>query len=242
MPNAEDLQVCAGSAITLRAIGENIKWYANDPKYFVIGTGNDLFVNQSVAGDYLYYVTQTVNCESEQDSVILHIKAIPELNLGNDTSIFIDESLILTYSGEGYYLWSNGGNENSLTFIADDFGIGTHTIWLEFVDGNNCRATDTIVIAVDDRVDVPIHGEEYYLMIYPNPTHGILNVEFPQAIGESAQIRIADTQGRIINGYDFPSTYDSLIHEIDLSGYRKGIYFMTIYYTGLPQTVKIMVK
>jgi PKD repeat protein len=242
MPIAEDLQVCAGSAITLRANGENIKWYANDPKYFVIGTGNDLFVNQSVAGDYLYYVTQTVNCESEQDSVILHINAIPELNLGNDTSIFIDESLVISYSGEGAYLWSDGGNENSLTFIGDDFGMGNHAIWLEFVDVNNCRATDTIVINVNDRVDVPIHGEKYYLMIYPNPTHGILNVEFPQAIGESAQIRIADTQGRIISGYEFPSTYDSLIHEIDLSGFRKGIYFMTIYYTGLPQTVKIMVK
>lgn len=242
-PISEDKQVCFGSTVVLEADGTGVKWYADDPKDFVIDTGNAFDLGQPAVGNYTYYVSQTLlNCESEQDTISLRVNANPVIDLGSDTTIYLGDILTLSCNDEGEYLWFDGSNDDSYSFISEDHGLGSYTAWLEYTDGNNCQATDSLVILVKNYVDIPTPEEEGYLMIYPNPTHGLLNVEFPQAQSETAKVTIMDTQGRVIYIQEYSETYASTSHQIDLSRLRKGIYILTVESTGLPQTVKIMVK
>jgi hypothetical protein len=114
------------------------------------GAGFDLY--QWSTGDTAHYtnvraegwlwveVTSKAGC-SYRDSMMVTWRHLPELNLGNDTSICNAINLTLQAPpGMTSYGWSNGSTGPSLT-ITDS---GTYRVT---VQTNNCYFSDTIVIA-----------------------------------------------------------------------------------------------
>jgi hypothetical protein len=60
--------------------------------------------------------------------------------------------------------------------------------------------------------------------IYPNPTRGMLRIDFPELTGQQPEIRVYDPSGRQI----VQKTALSSGNEIDLSSHPSGFYIMVI--------------
>lgn len=60
--------------------------------------------------------------------------------------------------------------------------------------------------------------------IYPNPTKGMLRIDFPELTGQQPVIRVYDPSGRLI----VQKTALSSGNEIDLSSHPSGLYIMMI--------------
>jgi len=74
----------------------------------------------------------------------------------------------------------------------------------------------------------------YTFKVYPNPTAGLLTVESMQSGLHS--IEITTSSGMLI----FNSKLEGTTHQIDLSPFEKGVYFITIRSKGFEATKKII--
>ena len=92
-------------------------------------------------GSFYLYASMT-SCSSIKDSILITAyNQTSSLNLGNDTSFCLGDSLTLN-AGTGFlsYLWSNGSNASQIT--VNQKGI----YWVAATNSNGCISHDTIAI------------------------------------------------------------------------------------------------
>ena len=131
-----------------------------------------------------------------------------------------------TYTGTGV-----SGN----VFNPATAGAGTHTLMYVYTDGNGCSNNDTTIVQVDLCTGIMDYtNESSELSIYPNPTNGILNVDFSDSFLQSqdnvlnmiTKIQVIDVLGKkTILKPEFVSL-NSL--RIDISVLPQGVYFLKI--------------
>ncbi len=96
------------------------------------------------AGKYILAVTDTNGCIAADSVVIVSDTQPPNADAGNDTAICTGESLILTASGGGTYLWNTGETASSIT--ASPSANTTYTVTVTNIA---CFDTDTIIVRVE---------------------------------------------------------------------------------------------
>jgi hypothetical protein len=74
------------------------------------------------------------------------------------------------------------------------------------------------------------------LVIYPNPNTGTFTLAFGS--DEERSIRIANPLGQVI----YQARVSGIDHQVDLSGYPTGMYFVTVTGIGHTETQKVLVK
>jgi uncharacterized protein (TIGR02145 family) len=199
-PAVNDTTICEGETIpALIANGENIKWYDDEQLSCLIHSGNDFTPEYTKPGTYIYFATQTINdCESIADSVNLEIHNLPYIYLGRDTSITMNENLILCTNNPDYTcVWSNGSNQPSIVISGATIGLGEHSYWALVTDSNLCSNADTILITTVSPASIPINGYGSMIRIYPNPAESNLLIDFTVANSEYLEIKIINQIGII---------------------------------------------
>ncbi|NEW83476.1 MAG: gliding motility-associated C-terminal domain-containing protein [Mariniphaga sp.] len=95
-------------------------------------------ITANSSGLYTVIVTNSFGC-SASDSINVHVKPLPFLNLGNDLSVCDGQHIVLD-AGNGLenYLWSNGAITQTISPTQD----GRYSIIVS--DTNNCTNSDTI--------------------------------------------------------------------------------------------------
>lgn len=78
--------------------------------------------------------------------------------------------------------------------------------------------------------------------LYPNPTSEFVNVSINSTIGNTFQIKIANSLGQIIGGVDKTSFNGTTNLSIDVSNYSSGLYFITIEVDNLSTIKKLLIK
>ncbi|MCD4747214.1 MAG: gliding motility-associated C-terminal domain-containing protein, partial [Bacteroidales bacterium] len=89
-----------------------------------------------------YYVHITDMCDgSATDSITVTVNPIPEVDIGNDTTICYGETVTLN-AGSGYlgYLWQDGSIDSTLT--VDTTGV----YWVEVTGIGGCTAIDSVIV------------------------------------------------------------------------------------------------
>jgi hypothetical protein len=110
------------------------------------------------------------------DSVYLKVNSLPQIDLGNDTAIYGNDSLELSLSGNyTNYLWNTGAITPSITVYANSLSPGQYKYWLEVESQNNCVNTDSIQISITTGIDDLELLEE--ISLYPIPSDGEINIE-----------------------------------------------------------------
>ena len=80
------------------------------------------------------------------------------------------------------------------------------------------------------------------IKIYPNPTQGLLNIEIPNDFNK-VDISIFSIHGkRMLNSKIDNINSKKLIHNLDISSFSKGIYYIKISDTEQITTGKIILK
>lgn len=126
-----DTIICSYDSLLLNAGPGNFtyNWSTND-------TVDAVWVNQT--GNYWVVKTDTLGCQ-EMDSLVLS-HAIPSPDLGPDTTICANDTLVLDPGGFQGYLWNNGST--LAQFNANSAGVVHVTVTDQF----GCEATDSIDI------------------------------------------------------------------------------------------------
>jgi len=156
-------------------------------------------------------------------NVVIHNN--PVVDLGNDTTIFANQNIVL-YAGSGYtnYTWSTPTgcfSNTSPTYTADstNVGFGTGNYCVTVIDNNGCGVSDCINITYAITND--IFGEDIdFIKIYPNPTKGLFSIEAK----DIKQVVIYDITGKLISDDKILKDY----YEFDLANNPKGVYFVKI--------------
>jgi hypothetical protein len=68
----------------------------------------------------------------------------------------------------------------------------------------------------------------YYVNIYPNPGNGLFNVSINFPVKGEVEVKIFDLTGKIVYVNKIPAEKTNLDFQIDLSGYAKGIYQLSL--------------
>ncbi|MBL4734506.1 MAG: DUF1573 domain-containing protein, partial [Flavobacteriales bacterium] len=137
-PNLADTAICLGNAIPDFVVsGSNIIWYDDAGLTNIIATGDTLTTTDTVAGQFTYYVTDSVMAcvTGPADTVVFTINAFSPQPVAIDTSIcFGSASPILVANGTNLQWYDDSLLTNSVfngdSFPVADTAVGTHTYYV----------------------------------------------------------------------------------------------------------------
>ncbi len=136
-----DTTLCEGESLQLSAfLNPSAEYFWQNGSTF-----SDFEVTQ--AGTY--FVDVNIGACFDSDTVFIDYAPLPELELGNDTTLCFDDELILNVANDSvfYYQWQDGSVEPEMTvnepgsyavLVANECGIATDQIAVEFKDCDHC--------------------------------------------------------------------------------------------------------
>lgn len=199
-----DQVVCLGETVVLTATGTaTIQW--NN------GINNGVAFNPLTSQSYTVTGTDANGCE-DTDLVNVTVNTLPVVNLGADTITCANYGPIALNAGAGFasYQWNN----NATTATTNAQVTGTYSVTV--TDQNGCEGTDAISVTFDPCLG--LSEQSISLVLFPNPTTGLLTIESSSAA--PMQVEVMNTAGQTI----LTSTKTS----IDLSSVATGTYLVRV--------------
>lgn len=179
-------------------------------------------LNGLTKGIYQVRVEDAAGCD--HDTVVV-INAPDPINVsfinvvdGGENNVKATASAIGGTKPYSSYLWSNNETDSAATNLPN--GVNTVTV----VDANGCSFKAQIdVFSEFTGVGVLVNTDAF--RIYPNPTAGVINLEFNLTSEEDVTVRVMNAVGQVIETTEKTRlTQDNLT--LDITGYASGIYFV----------------
>jgi len=193
----------------------------------------------NLSGIYYDSLITINNCDSVYN-LNLFVNPLPYINLGNDTTINISDTININAGSEfNSYLWSNGYIDSIIT-VYGSMGQGIYTYYVTVTDINGCSNSDTIIITITTEDGYIELNNTIKVNIYPNPVQDKLNIEINGLIDNDLSIEFFDINGEKLLNKNFNNNSDVIYETIDLSNYANGVYFIIIKSSNLIKTEKII--
>lgn len=211
--------------------------------HYNIETDKYLAIRSTYTEDTVYSWIQFDNIDSPCPSIISYASwkpCSPPLNLGQDTTIFDSDSIVLE-AGENfeYYYWSTGDTTHSIIFPGPENGVGEFEITC-LVGYGACFYEDTIKVEVVESFSITeAHGLD--ITIFPNPVKDHLYIEIDENQTGPFIFELMDITGKNVLTIEKKNNPDQ-IHEIELQNLQKGIYLLRITTYSESFTRKIILK
>ena len=160
-----------GSSSTI-CLGDSISLFVNDEyDHYLWSTGD-------TTSTITTSETGIISCEAWNDYTLAQVsqieilQSIPQVNLGPDTLLCENESLLLDI-GDGWnsIAWSDGSNEQSLLIDAP----GGYSVIVS--DSVGCQATDSIMVNMEICLGIEEADLSNKLLLYPNPANSFVLVD-----------------------------------------------------------------
>lgn len=159
--------------------------------------GGDLM--DQPAGTYTANITDDRGCVYVQN---FQLQSNGELNvqLGaiNDLCINDIYSLEAPFYDGAIYQWSNGNTSPNLEIIAEEWGVGDHTVSVTIMTADGCIGFDEITFTVNNCIGVDEISK--FKGVYPNPIQDVCTLW----TGDATDWRLMDVQGRLMAQFIFP--------------------------------------
>ena len=177
--------------------------------------GNSIY---SISGIYLDSIINSNGCLSTiSTNFTVSDEIIPNINLnGSDLEV-----LVAGGNSPYSYLWNTSSTSSVITVVA----IGTY--WVIVTDVNGCFS-DTVYFEVTNLSTDILGSEINNLIIYPNPSSGVIHLQIDVINILDIEIRIINSIGQIIEKNNLSNYKGEYTHKFNLSGYSKGIYLLEI--------------
>ncbi|MFC2086421.1 endonuclease, partial [Bacteroidota bacterium] len=161
--SVSDINVCFGIEIPeFNADGANISWYSDGELTSIITTGNSFVSAETEVGEYIYYVTQTLNgCQSYSDTISLNILYKPIIESGWSEFMCMGDTMQIDIANDEGFIYSWTSNPIGFTSeIKDPFVQPVeNTYYILIVNNSGCTSIDSIFIEVYDNPDIEL-GED----------------------------------------------------------------------------------
>ncbi len=198
--------------LTMDTIPLNYSYYWKAPN--LPYNYNDTII-ANLSGNYTLYLTDTNRCKYSYQTT-LNLFTQPIVSLGPDTTVCLNDTVILNAGNFVQYDWNTGDTSPSIETFSQFPTIDT--FFVTITDTNGCFNSDTIsvnhVVCLGQNELTP---SGIKVSVFPNH----LQIDLPSSIS-SARFKLIDIFGRVI--------IDDDIHNdqyIDISNLHSGVY---IYY------------
>jgi hypothetical protein len=219
---------CEDELVILESAGESLRWFIDEFRQELVSDSNVYDAGYLDADTHMYYLDQIIDgCVSELNPQEVVVHPLPIVDLGEDTIIYLGEEILITCDASGEYLWQDNSTQNSFRFVADDFGIGIHEIDVTVTNEASCLSSDQIMIEVRKPLGINPNDSDFVL-VYPNPTSGLIIVEFKKNIELPISLNMYDTKGQCVHEQEIELMQKGDKIEINLSGEAKGLYMLLI--------------
>lgn len=182
------------------------------------------------------------NCNESlySDALEVTITAYPVVNLGPDTTILENQTLLIDAANPGAtYLWSTG--DVSQTITASYSGNPSTTYWVN-VSQNICLSSDTVVVFFVDPVGLEENGTEISALISPNPNNGQFTIHLQAPAGKNLRIEILNLIGTKLFTHEIVTASGKNTQQVNLPELTDGVYFLNINCPGKTITKKLIIR
>jgi hypothetical protein len=184
-------------------------------------------------GSYSVNVTDSLGCMETASESIVHQFELPVVNLGADTTICNNASIEINAGNDGAaYAWST--TESAQTIVVSD--SGSYSVMV--IDINGCMNTDTIMISLDDCIGINELGTELHLMVYPNPSRGVFQIESNGFNLNESTVTIIDLVGNLVTTI----RPQGAVRETITLNQSSGVYFLSIEVDGNVAQQRIIIQ
>ncbi len=208
-----DQNICEGETATLDA-GTGFETYT----WSTGATAQTIDV--TTTDTYAVTVTNAGGCQGV-DEVEIVFNPLPSVDLGNDTTIFNVDSILLD-AGAGFveYLWNNGSNNQTLLVEGPVLDTIAHEFSVTVTDDNYCSNSDTIVITINNYIGIFETGTaSNTINVYPVPARDRLNFNTDLNI---QKVMVYDYQGQLV------ISKKNINNNLDVSVLEEGTYILKL--------------
>jgi gliding motility-associated-like protein len=139
--------ICSGQSTTLTASGgTNYVWSTG-------ATTSAISVSPLNNTNYSVTVSSSSGCP-DTVNVTVTVNSLPVANAGNDTSVCVGNSIILTATGGTTYLWSNGA-----TTASANVQPTANTYYTVTVSNGTCSNTDSVLVSVNSKPNISLGND-----------------------------------------------------------------------------------
>ena len=117
------------------------------------------------------------------------------------------------------YLWNTG--ETTQSILPDSSG----TYYCVITDANGCSDWSNQYIYTMTNIE---NVASINMLLYPNPTRGLLNIEFDNIDNKISSVSVVNVLGDKIYNDNLDNKKSKYSSQIDLSKYSNGIYFVRL--------------
>ena len=191
------------------------------------------------AGTYTVTVQDDAECSGSADIVVGSPDAI-EVSVdanGGATGAESDGALDITVTGGTApyeYSWEGPGFTST---DEDPTGLAAGDYTVTITDGNGCEFTSTTIVVVsglDEMVNL------IDVTLFPNPTRGLVEVQFSGLMGESVTAIIVDGLGREVSREDLGNLTGAYLQRMDLSGFESGVYYLRLEVADAVEVLRVV--
>lgn len=180
----------------------------------------------------LYTYTDSNSCTNSASQTI-QVNVVPQPNLGPDTIVCAEGSIVLT-AGNMFstYAWSTGQNTSSITVDTAGHGLGTSTFVLIVTNSFGCANRDTVRVTFTPCAGLlPVPKALYEVSVSPNPS----SFRFHLLLPAGASVFISDMQGRSLPEMHFREG-ENFFGET----FERGMYFVNIELDGFRRVIRLI--
>ena len=245
-----DSIICPGEGVYLAASGSAIVSYAwSPPTGLSDTTSSNPYATPGTTTTYTIEVTSSDGCHA-YDSVTVYVTGGPTgaITPATDTiKVCYDMSpgsQMITASGGTNYTWApatnlSGTSGATVTYTAP--GMADTTDYYVIVE-DAAMCVDTVhftVVSYKCNTAVGDILRASSISVFPNPTTGIVNFEFSEAINDEVHMEVTNILGEVIFESTLPEIAQGKKECIDISAYASGIYFVNLRTDDDSYTVKL---
>jgi len=189
-----------------------------------------LFMTPPLTESIVYYITSLDSLlESRPIPVTIEVsKVSAQINIDPDTLNILESNQVEFSAADGmiryYWEFERNGTDTLPVVQRNYYDVGTYDIFLSMTDSIGCIHEETrklIVIMITG-----IDDELPNVILYPNPSENIVNIQLPAEKGKRIIFQLLDENGRMIE-----SKYQLMNNELiqlNTEGYSSGLYMVKI--------------
>jgi hypothetical protein len=204
------------------------------------GFGPNGTFDELAAGDYTITVQDDAECTG---TAVLTVGAPDAIGITIEANEGASETAnngiidITVSGGTAPYEFSwNGPNYNGTMEDATGIAPGDYTVTI--TDGNGCEFTSTTITVVVNGIEEMVNLIN--LMLFPNPTNGIVDVRMSGLNGESVTAILMDGLGREVSREDLGNLTGEMVHTMNLSSVESGVYYLRMQVANASEVLRIV--